>query len=87
MTQTQSALIEVLYRVPEHGKVEIVDGEVVRMSPTGIKQGLAGGEIHFSLKLHEKQVGGGRAFPDNIGFIVDLPRRGSFSPGMEGDIR
>ena len=80
MTQTQSALVEALYRVPGHGKAEIVDGRVVRMSPTGVKPGRAGGEIYFSLKLHEKQMGGGYAFPDNIGFIVDLPRRGSFSP-------
>lgn len=37
MIQTQSALIEALYRVSEHGKAEIIDGEVVQMSPTGIK--------------------------------------------------
>jgi len=80
MTQTQSALVEALYRVPEHGKAEIIDGEVVRMSPTGIKPGRAGGRIYLSLQRHEEVVGGGYAFPDNVGFVVDLPRRGSFSP-------
>ncbi len=29
---------------------------------------------------YERQTGRGYAFPDNVGFVVDLPRRGSFSP-------
>lgn len=32
------------------------------------------------MTLHERQMGGGYAFPGNVGFVVDLPRRGSFSP-------
>ena len=38
--------------------------------------------IYLSLRQHEKRKGGGRAYPDNVGFIVDLPRRQSFSPDV-----
>jgi Uma2 family endonuclease len=78
---TKSAeLIQELANVPEHGKAEIINGKVVRMSPTGGRPGRAGGAIYASLLLHEQANGGGYALPDNVGFIVDLPNRGSFSP-------
>ena len=48
--------------------------------PTGGKPGRASGNVFFSLRAYEKTVGGGSAFGDNIGFIVDLPNRQSFSP-------
>ncbi|HEY0511853.1 MAG TPA: Uma2 family endonuclease [Thermoanaerobaculia bacterium] len=69
-----------LYRVPDHGKAELVDGDLVRMSPTGGVPGRAAGRIYRSLDDHEREVGGGYAFPDNVGFLVDLPGRRSFSP-------
>ena len=50
------------------------------MSPTGVRPGRAGGEIYFSLRLYERQFGGGVAFPDNVGFSVNLPNRELFSP-------
>lgn len=74
------ATIEELYRVPENGKAELIDGEIVRMSPTGGIPGRAGGEIYIALREYERSGGDGYAFPDNVGFVVDLPRRGSFSP-------
>ena len=80
MKTTARATIDDLYRVPEHGKAEIVDGELVLMSPTGGLPGLAAGAIYRSLHEHARKKGGGRAYPDNVGFIVDLPRRRSFSP-------
>jgi Uma2 family endonuclease len=73
-------LIEELRRVPDHGKAEIVDGKVQRMSPTGGKPGRASGRIYASLLRHEEEHGQGYALPDNVGFIVDLPNRQSFSP-------
>lgn len=82
MTTAARATIEDLYRVPEHGKAEIVDGELVRMSPTGGRPGRAGGAIYASLRRYEKTAGAGFAFPDNVGFIVDLPNRMSFSPDV-----
>jgi Uma2 family endonuclease len=33
-----------------------------------------------SLDDYERESGGGYAFPDNVGFVVDLPGRRSFSP-------
>lgn len=74
------ATVEDLYRVPENGKAELIDGEIVRMSPTGGIPGRAGGRMYRSLDDYERSGGNGYAFPDNVGFVVDLPRRGSFSP-------
>ncbi|MDT7780246.1 MAG: hypothetical protein QOC99_2758 [Acidobacteriota bacterium] len=42
--------------------------------------GRASGRIYRSLDDYERQVGGGYAFPDNVGFTVSLPHRRSFSP-------
>ena len=67
-----------LYKVKE--KAEIVKGEIVKMSPTGGKPGRAGGKIYTSLDRYEQETGRGYAFPDNVGFIVNLPNRDSFSP-------
>lgn len=74
------ATVEDLYNVPENGKAEIVNGELILMSPIGAKPSRAGGRIYASLLDHEEEHGGGYAFPDNAGFIVHLPNRTSFSP-------
>jgi Uma2 family endonuclease len=62
------------------GKAEIVAGRIVRMSPASAEHGDVSGEIFFSLKRHEKEHGGGVAYGDNVGFVVSLPNRKSFSP-------
>lgn len=80
MTTTSRATVQDLYNVPENGKAELVKGELIRMSPTGIAPGRASGKIYASLNRHEEEVGGGYAVPDNVGFVVDLPNRESFSP-------
>jgi len=77
-TQIRAATIEDLYRVD--GKAEIVDGELVLMPPTGEEPGRASASVYISLRQYERQGNGGRAVPDNVGFIVDLPKRQSFSP-------
>lgn len=74
----REATIDDLYRVD--GKAEIVGGELVRMSPTGDLHGTATVNIVVSLKLYEREHGGGRAYGDNVGFLVHLPNRRSFSP-------
>jgi Uma2 family endonuclease len=76
--RTTRATIDDLYTVP--GKAELVDGRVVHMAPVGDGPGTAGGAIYASLRTHARRTGTGRAYPDNVGFRVDLPRRGSFSP-------
>jgi Uma2 family endonuclease len=50
------------------------------MTPTGGKPGRAGGIIYASLLDYERRTRLGYAFPDNVGFVVDLPHRSSFSP-------
>jgi Uma2 family endonuclease len=74
------ATIEDLYHVPENGKAEIVNGELRLMSPTGDLPGSAAGEIFVSLRAQARGTGVGRAYGDNVGFIVSLPNRKSFSP-------
>src|SRR4029079_4125189 len=90
MSTKTEATVDALYRVPEHGKAELVNGELVLMPPTGGVPGRAAGEIFISLREYEKRVGGGYAFPDNVGFIVNLPHRRSFSPDtafFKGELR
>src|SRR5689334_21604203 len=80
MSTKTEATVDELYSVPEHGKAELVNGELVLMPPTGGVPGRAAGKIFISLSDYEQRVGGGYAFPDNVGFIVNLPNRRSFSP-------
>ncbi len=80
MTTKAGATIEDLYAVHENGKAEIVDGEIVLMSPTGGDPGFAGDEIFFSLRQFARQTKMGRAVGDNKAFRVNLPNRDSFSP-------
>jgi Uma2 family endonuclease len=62
------------------GKAELVNGEIVHMSPTGGRPGRASGKIYRRLADYEERMGGGYAFPDNVAFAVVLPHRESFSP-------
>ncbi len=80
MSTKAQANIEDLYHVQENGKAEIVNGELVLMSPTGGIPGRCSGKIYISLDQYERTTRSGYAFPDNVGFIVDLPSRRSFSP-------
>ena len=77
---TKDATIADLYRISENGKAELVGGEIVLISPTGGLPRRAGGRIYRSLDDYEREMGSGYAFPDNVGFLVHLPHRKSFSP-------
>jgi Uma2 family endonuclease len=70
-------LIAELYTID--GKAEIVDGRIELMSPTGGKPGRAGYRICRSLEPFEAALGG-YVYPDNVAFLVDLPKRKSFCP-------
>jgi Uma2 family endonuclease len=78
MSTKVEATIEDLYKV--EGKAELVNGEIILMSPTGILPNYAAGEIFSSLRAHSKRSKYGRAFTDNTAFVVNLPHRKSFSP-------
>lgn len=80
MKTKAEATVEDLYHVPENGKAEIVDGELVIMSPTGWLPNYAAGEIFSHLRDYARQTKTGHAVTDNAGFVVDLPHRRSFSP-------
>jgi Uma2 family endonuclease len=80
MSTKVEATIEDLYKV--EGKAELVNGEIVHMSPTGIFPGYAGDEIFTSLRQYAKRQNYGRAIGDNKAFVVNLPHRKSFSPDV-----
>jgi Uma2 family endonuclease len=80
MVIQREATIEDLYRTPDDGKYELVDGRLVHTSPTGARPGHVAVVIAFHLVLYQEETGHGIAFGDNVGFIVNLPRRRSFSP-------
>jgi Uma2 family endonuclease len=80
MSTTLKATIEDLYRV--RGKAELVDGEIVHMSPTGPAPNYAAKQILVSLDQHCRKTRIGLAVSDNAAFRVDLPNRGSFSPDV-----
>ena len=80
MSTRTEATIEDLYHVDEDGKAEIVDGELVLMSPTGDLPNTAASEVFVSLREYGRRTKTGRAYNDNAAFIVNLPNRKSVSP-------
>src|SRR5438477_8774999 len=50
------------------------------MEPTGSFPNRAAGTIYVKLRDYEERTGRGLAYTDNAAFIVNLPRRKSFSP-------
>jgi Uma2 family endonuclease len=78
MSTKVEATIEDLYKIKQ--KAEIVNGEIILMSPTGSRPGYAGDEIFSSLRQYSKRQKYGRAVGDNKAFVVNLPHRKSFSP-------
>jgi Uma2 family endonuclease len=80
MSTKVEATIEDLSKV--EGKAELVNGEIILMSPTGILPGYAGDEIFSSLREYNKRHKIGIAVGDNKAFVVNLPHRKSFSPDV-----
>jgi Uma2 family endonuclease len=78
MSTKVEATIEDLYKV--EGKAELVNGEIILMSPTGSLPSYAAGEIFSSLREYSKRHKYGHAVTDNCAFVVNLPHRKSFSP-------
>ncbi len=80
MVANLQATIEDLYALPSSQKAEIVDGEIVLMSPTGAAPNYAAAEIFASLREYSRRTKNGHPVTDNAAFRVDLPNRKSFSP-------
>ena len=84
MTTKARATVDDLYKVAD-AKAEIVGGELVLMSPAGSRPGRASFNIASSLR-RERPGHQGYAFGDNVGFLVNLPNRGSFNPDAAGSL-
>ena len=80
MSTKVEATIEDLYKV--EGKAELVNGEIILMSPTGGLPGYAGDIIFSSLLEYNKLQKLGCPVGDNKAFVVNLPHRRSFSPDV-----
>ena len=80
MSTKVEATIDDLYKV--EGKAELVNGEIILMSPTGLLPSYVAGQIFTSLNRYSKRQKLGHALTDNAGFVVDLPHRKSFSPDV-----
>jgi len=78
MAARHDATVEDLYRA--RGKAELVDGELVLMPASGDAHGHASVQIVVSLHEYARRTKCGRPMGDNVGFLVSLPHRRSFSP-------
>ena len=74
---TTEQLIAELYTID--GKAEIVGGRIVMMAGSGDMPSSAALAITVSLRVYSQRKGG-RAYGDNVAFLVNLPNRKSFSP-------
>lgn len=70
--------IDDLYHV--EGKAELLNGQLVLMSPGAGFHGQVAGRIFARLLAYEERTRRGSALPDNVGFVVNLEHRRSFSP-------
>jgi len=76
------ATLDDLYRAPDDGcTYELVNGELVKMAPTGEEPSNVSFEIAVALRAYARRIGKGRARADGVAYTVALPRRRSFSPG------
>jgi Uma2 family endonuclease len=80
MVANLEATIDDLYTLPKEQKAELVNGEIVLMSPTGAAPSYAASEIFVSLRQYARQTRTGHAITDNAAFVVNLSNRKSFSP-------
>src|SRR5438105_2258351 len=79
MVANLEATIEDLYALPHEQKAEIVNGEIVLMSPTGAAPNYAATEIVVSLRNYSRRTKKVFAVSENGVFRVDLSIRTSFS--------
>jgi Uma2 family endonuclease len=80
MATKTEATIEDLANAPDDTMHELIDGTLVRMTPTGFLPSSVAGEIFVALREYERRAENGYALTDGIAFIVNLPHRRSFSP-------
>jgi Uma2 family endonuclease len=62
------------------GRAELIDGEIVPMSPTGHRPVSAAAQITSSLVLWARAHGGGYAYGDGGSFLIHTPRQQVLCP-------
>jgi Uma2 family endonuclease len=72
MSVKHQVTAEELWEMPEvPGKrLELVDGEVVEVSPASARHGLIAGAIHDAIKLHVRRQDLGVVIGDNVGYVL-----------------
>ncbi|HKS09224.1 MAG TPA: Uma2 family endonuclease [Pyrinomonadaceae bacterium] len=80
MSTKVEATIDDLYKV--EGKAELVNGEILIMSPTGMLPSYVAANIFTSLDRYSKRHKLGYAMPDSAAYVVNLPHRKSFCPDV-----
>jgi Uma2 family endonuclease len=74
----REATLEDLWEV--EGRAELVDGEIIPVTPTGFRPGRAAARIRRSLDDYEALNGGGYAVSEAVGFVLHTPRTQCLSP-------
>jgi hypothetical protein len=70
MTTRTRATIADLYALPGDVQAELVQGEIITMPPTGDMPSSAAGTIFVSLYNHSQATQSGRAYTDNVGYLI-----------------
>jgi Uma2 family endonuclease len=74
----REATLEDLYEV--EGRAELVDGQIVLMSPNGYRHGKAAHRIRQSLDAYQERHGGGYAVSEASSFVIQLRGPRTFTP-------
>lgn len=74
----REATLEDLWDV--EGRAELIDGEIIPVTPTGHRPGRAAARIWQSLDAYEISHGGGYAVAEGPGFVLRTPRTQVLSP-------
>lgn len=71
---TQKTLItaeQLIALSPQEGRFELVQGELVPMTPTGVPHAIAAGNIAYLLSAHTRPRDLGRVLVAEVGFVLD----------------
>lgn len=78
--RNREELVNALYQLPDKVQAEIVNAAIVPIPLAGGIPSRISGLIFVALLDYAQRTASGIALPGNAAFLVDLPKRGSFSP-------
>ncbi len=70
MVATKPISVEEFEAMPLEGTWELVDGEMVELTPSANRSGWIAGQIAFLLEAHVRATNAGWVFPAEVGFIL-----------------